>query len=57
MYTSITALELDREIGGSRFIINKKKSDDGCEADNRYFVQWLGVDKKGQYPQNLLKYI
>ena len=55
MYTSSTALELDREIGGSRFII--KKQSDGGEADSRYFVQWLGVDKKGQYPQNVLKFI
>ena len=42
----------NREIGGSRFMIQKS------ETDNRYSEKWLtSVEKKVGYPQDVLKFV
>lgn len=40
-----------REIGGSRFIIQKS------ETDHRYTAKWSSVEKKVEYPQDVLKFV
>ena len=50
--TSNTTSSFNREVGGSRFIIEK------CDGeDSRYIAKWSGVGKKDHYPPNLLEFI